>query len=116
MFFSGLLPSGRGLAAIALFAWAAVPAFAGGEISYSDSFGNLVVHSPGGYKRIVVGRGHLAAGPRAQGPKVVYLEERDGALYLRERRRCRHGVRLHGRSYMYGLPENVLPVPAASCR
>ena len=27
---------------------------------YADSFGNLVIQSPSGYKRIVVGQGHLA--------------------------------------------------------
>ena len=31
-----------------------------GEVSYSDSFGNLVIISPSGYKRIVVGQGDLA--------------------------------------------------------
>ena len=27
---------------------------------YADSFGNLVIHSGSGYKRIVIGKGHLA--------------------------------------------------------
>ncbi|WP_163265210.1 hypothetical protein [Chelativorans alearense] len=105
--------------ALAVFLAAATPAFAGGENIYADSFGNLVVHSPAGYKRIVVGKGYLA-GDLAYGghgePKVVYLEEDRGALYLRKRESCRYGALLHGRSYMYGLPDNVVPVPTVSCR
>ena len=31
-----------------------------GDHVYADSFGNLVIHSPAGYKRIIVGEGHLA--------------------------------------------------------
>ena len=27
---------------------------------YADLFGNLVIQSPSGYKRIIVGQGHLA--------------------------------------------------------
>ena len=46
---------------------------------YADSFGNLVVQSPNGYKRIVVGQGHLAKKlSRYEGggePAVVYLDE-----------------------------------------
>lgn len=105
------------LAAATLLATAATASAGGlGETVYADSFGNLIVYSPGGYKRIVVGRGYLAerlAHGAPAGPKVVYLEEDGGRLYLRERKRCRYGVRLHGRSYMYGLPDNVVPVPAA---
>jgi len=102
---------------------AITPAHAGGVIGeqvYADSYGNLVIHSPTGFKRIVVGKGHLAEDlayrSRPAGPKVVYLEEDRGRLYLRESRRCRYGARLSGRSYMYGLPEHVVPVPTVSCR
>ncbi len=31
-----------------------------GERVHADSFGNLVIYSPAGYKRIVVGKGYLA--------------------------------------------------------
>jgi hypothetical protein len=83
------------------------------EHVYADSFGNLVVYSPSGYKRIVVGRGYLAKqmrARRASGPKVVYLARGGPAAAT-----ChRHAVLLRGRSYMYGLPDNVVPEPAAT--
>lgn len=88
----------------------------GRERIYSDSYGNLVVLSPAGYKRIVVGRGYLAKRMReskgaGEGPKVVYL---DGGR--RASRHCEHhAVLLHGRSYMYGLPDNVVPEPSRFC-
>jgi hypothetical protein len=82
---------------------------------YSDSFGNLVIQSPSGYKRIVVGQGHLARElSRYEGgndPDVVYLDEGgdrydDGYVY----RDCfRPPYVFRGRSYMYGLPLISLP-------
>lgn len=121
------IPSALGTRAIAaallvLATWStgASPAVAGGyhDRVQADSFGNLIIHSPAGYKRIVVGQGHLAeelaAYSRAGQPKVVYLEPSG------ERRAIRHcrsqGVLLHGRSYMYGLPDNVVPVLEHPCR
>jgi hypothetical protein len=97
------------------------PAAAGGyhDRVHADSFGNLVIYSPSGYKRIVVGQGHLAKEladyTRAgAAPDVVYLGE-DEVRY-RGPRRCRtDGVLLHGRSYMYGLPDNVVPVLEHPC-
>lgn len=80
----------------------------------ADSFGNLVIYSAAGYKRIVVGQGHLAremqgfVGDEAE-PNVVYLDEG-----RRVSGRCPHAVLLKGRSYMYGLPDGVVPEPA--CR
>src|SRR5688500_4067849 len=73
------------LAAALLVTGLVAPADAGGgshDRIYADSFGNLVVHSRSGYKRIVVGQGHLAkeladyeqAGSRAD---VVYLDNDD---------------------------------------
>jgi len=89
----------------------------GGVRSYADSFGNLVIHDPAGFKRILVGKGYLAeAQVRQEGPKMAYIEEDRGRLYLRERGKCRYGALLHGRSYMYGLPDNVVPVPTVTCR
>ncbi|WP_173934188.1 hypothetical protein [Chelativorans sp. Marseille-P2723] len=112
-------PAGFGLV-LALLA-AAMPATAGspGEEVHADSFGNLVIRSPAGYKRIVVGKGYLAedlAKHSKREPKVVYLEEGRDGVYLRKRRTCRYGALLHGRSYMYGLPDNVVPVPTVACR
>lgn len=92
------------------------------EKVHADSFGNLVIYSPAGYKRIVVGAGYLAEELRAAQaaigepigePEVVYYEDN---RYDRPRIRCnRKPVLLHGRSYMYGLPDNVVPTPAGNC-
>jgi len=85
--------------------------------AFADSFGNLVVYSPSGYKRIVVGKGYLAdrvaSAAGEEGPDVVRLHHTPGQYTY-----IRHGecaVLLHGRSYMYGLPDNVVPVPAKNC-
>lgn len=85
---------------------------------HTDSFGNLVIHSPAGYKRIVVGAGEAASGYRATGshreadaPRIAWHDGR--RLELRPYRDCEYGaVLLHGRSYMYGLPDHVVPTPA----
>jgi hypothetical protein len=92
-----------------------------GEQIYEDSFGNLVVHSPAGYKRIVVGMGYLADDLNASaeaGPAVVLYEEapREYRRAFRDPHCNRQPVLLKGRSYMYGLPDNVVPVPAGLCR
>jgi|UniRef100_Q11DA4 hypothetical protein len=96
------------------------PALAGEPIgvgSYADSYGNLVIRDPAGFKRILVGKGHLAEEyTRREGVKVVYLEENRGRLYLRKQGKCRYGALLRGRSHMYGLPDNVVPVPTVTCR
>jgi hypothetical protein len=87
---------------------------------YADSFGNLVIQSPSGYKRIIVGQGHLAKelsfyeGAGDTDSDVVYLDdERDG--YRSSYRDCyRPPYLFKGRSYMYGLSEGV--VPQAPCQ
>lgn len=81
---------------------------------YADSFGNLVVQSPNGYKRIVVGQGHMAKKlSRYEGagdPSVVYLDENDdGAPPLAYRDCYRPPHLFKGRSYMYGLPDGEIP-------
>lgn len=95
---------------------------------YADSYGNLVVHSRTGYKRIVVGQGHLAAQMRAytvgeaetypaDAPGAYDPEEEAGRLYGyradgRPRQPCRKpAVILHGRGYMYGLADGEVPTP-----
>lgn len=106
----------RRLAATALFAGLfAAPAMAG-DLSvdrvHADSFGNLVVYSAAGYKRIVVGKGYLA-------PEFARLHgaPEAGAGYADEApayKPCRRPPAMFkGRSYMYGLPDNVVPVPGA---
>lgn len=105
--------------AVPLLVSAVAPSAAGGlyDRVYADSFGNLVIRSPSGYKRIVVGQGHLAKelgeySRAGAGPEIIYYDEAD-----RVRRDCqRHGVLLKGRSYMYGLPDNTVPVLVGPCR
>ena len=98
----------------------AVPAAADSfyrDHAYADSFGNLVVYAPAGYKRIVVGKGYLAerlaSAGESDGPHVVRLHRKPGHYTYAHRGVC--AVLLHGRSYMYGLPDNVVPVPAKDC-
>jgi len=91
-----------------------------GDLVHADSFGNLVIYGSSGYKRIVVGAGHLA--PRfdrgstccgVADPDVVYLDERGQGA---PRVTCsREPVVLHGRSYMYGLPQGAVVVPVRTC-
>ena len=109
---------GESLGVLAAILIAQATSALAGERIYADSFGNLVIHDPAGFKRIMVGKGYLADRFAHQGdaPKVVYLDEDRGPLYLRKRGTCRYGVLLHGRSHMYGLPDNVVPVPTAPCR
>ncbi|MBL8582613.1 MAG: hypothetical protein JNL61_10360 [Rhizobiaceae bacterium] len=93
---------------------------------YADSFGNLVVHSRSGYKRIIVGQGHLAADLRqySQGTSQRPLEygmsdEEAGERYGwradgRPRQPChKPAVILHGRGYMYGLEDGEVPTPTS---
>lgn len=108
------------LAVSAIFALAQ-PAAAGfvepaAERAYADSYGNLVIHSRAGYKRIVVGQGHLADRHAADGgPRVVYLD--DERYHVRNVYRCvRQPAVVHGRSYMYGLPDGAVPIIAGPCR
>ncbi|OJU50068.1 MAG: hypothetical protein BGO03_17030 [Mesorhizobium sp. 61-13] len=77
---------------------------------YSDSFGNLVIDSAAGYKRILVGEGHMAkkmAGYTEEPgkPKVIYFN-RDAGPWAD----CyRPPVFVKGRSYMYGLSDGEMP-------
>ncbi|HEY6632855.1 MAG TPA: hypothetical protein VIZ90_15500 [Rhizobiaceae bacterium] len=112
---AGLLTAGLAMAALL------TPANAGGsgrDRIYADSFGNLIVLSPSGYKRIVVGQGHLAAELAAyeQGGRpddVVYLDNDDVVVPYE----CwKPAVLLKGRSYMYGLEDGELPdLPGKWC-
>ena len=92
-----------------------------GDRVYADSYGNLVIHMAAGPKRILVGQGHRAAeigGYRYEGTAVFYEESGAYEIVAEPRvvHRCsRAPVVLHGRSYMYGLPENVIPVPDRIC-
>jgi hypothetical protein len=92
---------------------ATAEAGSGHDRIYADSFGNLVIYSRAGYKRIVVGAGHMAkqlssyeqAGDDND-DDVVYLEDDDGDVVTD----CyRPPVFLKGRDYMYGLSEGRMP-------
>ena len=93
----------------------------------ADSFGNLVVWSSAGYKRIIVGKGELAGELAdfvdAGRPKVIRGGDGTGGGVARDGdgdavhyRNCFHpAVLVKGRSYMYGLAEGELPILGGSC-
>lgn len=109
---------GAGAMFLASFFGAHAPALAGSfyhDHAYADSYGNLVIYSPAGYKAIVVGKGYLAPKLAAASEKTTHVARGQavpGAVYYLADHCARSAVLLHGRSYMYGLPENVVPVPA----
>ncbi|MBZ9849145.1 hypothetical protein LB565_14250 [Mesorhizobium sp. CA14] len=98
------------LAAATLAALAvAAPAEAGlrhHDRVYADSFGNLVIDSAAGYKRIIVGEGKLAKKlseyTGAGQPDVVYDDADEPGCY-------QPPVLVKGRSYMYGLSDGEMP-------
>jgi len=77
---------------------------------YADSFGNLVIESAAGYKRIIVGEGKLAKELSdyvgAGQAKVEYYNESESYA---ERDCYRPPVFVKGRSYMYGLSDGEMP-------
>lgn len=94
---------------------AAAPAVAAdsyGERYHADSFGNLIVYSPAGYKRIIVGQGHVLAEYEAQAASESQLYEDDGPAVEAYRHCYTVPGMFKGRSYMYGLPDGVVPTPA----
>ncbi|MEO5757488.1 MAG: hypothetical protein ABIQ51_11605 [Mesorhizobium sp.] len=110
--------SGRSRLSAIIIAAAAIgfaaPALAGARHQdrvYADSFGNLVIDSAAGYKRILVGEGKLAkelsAYTGAGQPKVIYEHESDDLTGYSD---CyRPPVFVKGRSYMYGLSDGEMP-------
>lgn len=114
------LPLAAGLLAAGLAGFAA-PAHAGGSAHdrvYADSFGNLIVHSRIGYKRIVVGQGHLAGELAAyeQGGRPDDVAYHDGGDMAVPYECWKPAVLLKGRSYMYGLEDGELPdLPGKWC-
>ena len=75
---------------------------------YADSFGNLVIDSAAGYKRIIVGEGKLAKQlsdyTGAGQPDVIYDSDDAGAPGCYQ-----PPVFIKGRSYMYGLSDGEMP-------
>ena len=107
------------VAAAGLVASAALAAEGGRDRVHADSFGNLVILSPAGYKRIIVGMGHVADAYRQTGsyyePEVVGLGEgRDGPQAARHCRRPPHVW--FGRDRMYGLAQGEIPQAPLVCR
>jgi len=112
------LVGGTIVAAVMAVAICSVPsaAFATSRLKervYDDSFGNLIVISPSGYKRIVVGMGHIAA--------ELEAERRASAGFAygtaKSPRRCHiPAVLWQGRSQMYGLQDGEIPTPPVVCR
>lgn len=98
-----------GLSAVAILA--AAPAVAGSlkrDRAYADSFGNLVIESAAGYKRIIVGEGELAK--KLSGYLDTGQAKVDGTKTSANRRDCyRPPVFVKGRSYMYGLSDGEMP-------
>ncbi len=87
---------------------------------YADSFGNLVIQSAVGYKRIVVGQGHraeqmsryLAEGADSE-PVTIFADRDDGTVFGN----CyRPPVLVKGRSYMYGFDQGEIPLQGGPCR
>jgi len=82
---------------------------------HADSFGNLVIYSQAGYKRIIVGMGEAARGYELTGS--YYEPEVAVHQAPREARRCWRPPHLwHGRSHMYGLDRGVVPQAPMVCR
>lgn len=113
------------LAMTATLATATIPAMAGGrghDRVYADSFGNLVIDSAAGYKRIIVGEGSQAKKLReytdAGGPEVVYADESSSETSSSASARdCyRPPALIKGRSYMYGFDEGEIPFQGGDCR
>jgi len=82
---------------------------------FADSFGNLVIISASGYKRILVGEGHEAARladyTSAGQPSVVAA---DGDAVVED---CfRPPALVKGRSYMYGFDQGEIPFQGGPCR
>jgi len=118
MMIAKLFAASLAVSAAVAFAHPAAAGFVGqgAERTYADSYGNLVIHSPAGHKRILVGQGHLAhSETAAPEPGVVYLD--DERYRVRNVYRCvRQPAVVHGRSYMYGLPDGAVPIIAGPCR
>jgi hypothetical protein len=102
-----------------LFAAAATVALSAGaaqagrvkERIYDDSFGNLIILSPSGYKRIVVGMGHIAVEMEAE-RRAQYSGGREV-----QRERCWHEpVLWKGREQMWGLADGEVPTPPLVCK
>lgn len=105
---------------VLLLAGAAVAGEFQGGSAYADRFGNLVYHSPSGFKQIMVGQGHRVDEARAAGigpyPEIVSADQagvQEGRLIGRH---CYSRAEFwRGRDRMYGLREGEIPQPRIIC-
>jgi hypothetical protein len=98
---------------------AAVPAQAyDRDRIHADRYGNLIIESAAGYKRIIVGEGHRAAEfadvADVVEPNVVYADE--GRRSVSGPDCWRPPVLVKGRSYMYGFDQGEIPLQGGPCR
>lgn len=111
--------------AIAAVITTILPVQAGGRAHdhvYADSFGNLVIDSAAGYKRIVVGQGehvrdvskYLESGQ--PDVEVVYADRDDENSVVYDRGCYRPPALIKGRSYMYGFDQGEIPFQGGDCR
>lgn len=113
----------NGLAALTLAAAAMLAAWSPSVAAerqrdhvYADSYGNLVIYSRAGFKRIIVGKGYLADELASydgadDGPVVIRGDEA-----ITSYRDCySRPVLVKGRGYMYGLADGEAPQLAGSC-
>lgn len=94
------------------------PGVSAGDRVRADTAGNLIVESDAGYKRILVGKGHMAAEVAryldAESPQTSNAAPH-GHREQRAEGCRRQGVLLKGRAYMYGLADGELPVLVGPC-
>lgn len=83
---------------------------------YANSFGNLIVDSAAGYKRIIVGQGYQASkmsrymrGSNSNGAYPDPSSYAGGDCY-------QPPVFVKGRSYMYGFDQGIIPLQGGPCR
>ena len=106
-----------GLAAtVAVILFVAAPVAAGDsrDSVHADSFGNLVINSAAGYKRIIVGMGHVAEAYQATGSYFEPANTRQTPQ--RATKNCSRPPHIwHGRSQMYGLRDGEIPQAPLVC-
>ena len=109
--------AGSAMLAVTLGLGAAVAGSFEHDHVYADSFGNLVIDSAPGYKRIIVGQGHRvkeAASFTDTDVKIVYADRTETASSGED---CyRAPALIKGRSYMYGFDQGVIPFQGGPCQ
>ena len=96
-------------------------AYAGSrENIYAVSFGNLVIESSAGFKRILVGEGAQAkqlakyTDSAESDVNVVYSDDEQGTHVTDGCYRAPYLIK--GRSYMYGFDQGEIPFQGGPCR